>query len=59
MRVLSIYVLLSVLVGLMIADAMLASDVQHDVLSSCRTQVAYDKSGDLYCQENLSVSSRN
>lgn len=59
MRILSIYVLLSVLVGLMITDAMLASHAQHQVLNSCRTQVAYDKSGDLYCRENLSVSSRN
>ncbi len=59
MRVLSIYVLLSVLVGLMIADAMLASNAQHEVLSSCRTQVAYDKSGEMFCKEILSVSSRN
>ena len=58
MRVLSVFVLLSVCVGAMITDAMLTSDTQNAVKSSCRTKVAYDKSGDLYCME-VSMRGRN
>jgi hypothetical protein len=39
-------------IGIMIADYLIISEVQNEIMAMCDAHISFDKSGDMYCVDS-------